>query len=64
MYHDNSLKEHHETHKMIKAISQSYYFSHMQRKIADYMNKYDLCYKIKLLKHKSYEEMKTVLVLN
>ena len=64
MYYNNSLKEHYKTHKIIKAISQSYYFSYMQRKIADYMNKCNLCHKIKSSRHKSYEEMKITLVSN
>ena len=49
---------------MIKVIFWLYYFLHMQRKVVNYINKYDLCHKIKLLKHKSYKEMKTVLILN
>ena len=36
----------------------------MQRKIADYISKCNLYHKIKLSRHKSYEEMKTVLVSN
>ena len=64
MYYNNSLEEHCKTHKMIKAISQSYYFLYMWRKIVNYMSKCDLYHKIKLLRHKSYEKMKTALVLN
>ena len=64
MYHNNSLEEYYKMYKMIKAISQLYYFLYMQRKIADYVSKCDLCHKIKLLRHKSYEEIKTALVLN
>ena len=33
----------------------------MQKKVQDYMNKCNLCHKIKSLRHKSYEEMRTVL---
>ena len=64
MYYNNSLKKHCETHKMIKAISQSYYFLHIWRKITDYVSKCDLCHKIKSSRHKSYEEIKTTLILN
>ena len=64
IYYNNSLKEHHETYKIIKAISQSYYFSYMQRKVVNYISKYDLCHKIKLSKHKSYKKMRIALVLN
>ena len=64
IYHNNSLEEHHKTHKMIKAISQSYYFLYMWRKIADYVSKCNLCHKIKSSRHKSYEEIKTALVSN
>ena len=49
---------------MIEVIFWSYYFSHMWRKIADYINRCDLYHKIKLLRHKSYEEIKTALVLD
>ena len=64
MYHDKLLREHCEVHKMIKAISQSYYFSHMRRKVQNYINKCDLCHKIKSVRHKSYEEMRTVSTLS
>ena len=36
----------------------------MQEKVKKYMNKYNLCYKIKLLRHKSYEEMRQTLTLD
>ena len=61
MYHDKLLKEHHRIHKMIEAIFQSYYFLHMQEKVRKYMNKYNLCHKIKSSRHKSYEEMRQAL---
>ena len=64
IYHDDSLEEHHEMHKMIETISQSYYFLHMQRKIVNYVSKCNLCHKIKLSRHKSYKEIKTALILN
>ena len=47
---------------MIKAISQLYYFLYMQRKVVNYVNKCDLYHKIKLSRHKSYEEMRTALI--
>ena len=61
MYHNELLREHHEVHKTIKAIFWSYYFSHMRKKVQDYINKCDLCHKIKSVRHKSYKEMRTVL---
>ena len=61
MYHNKLLREHCEVHKMIKIISQSYYFSHMRKKVQDYVNKCDLCHKIKSSRHKPYREMRTVL---
>ena len=61
MYHNKLLREHWEIYKIIEAIFWSYYFSHMQRKVQDYMNKCDLCHKIKSSRHKSYREMRTVL---
>ena len=64
MYHDESLKEHHEIHKMIEAIFWSYYFLHMWEKVRKYMNKCDLYHKIKSLRHRSYEEMKQTLTSN
>ena len=64
MYHDEPLRDHQETHKMIKAIFWSYYFSHMRKKVQSYVNKCDLCHKIKSVRHRSYEEMRTAPVLN
>ena len=61
MYYNKSLREHHEIHKTIKAISQSYYFLHMCRKIKEYMNKCNLCHRIKSSRHKSYKEMRQTL---
>ena len=61
IYYDESLEEHCEIHKMIKAIFWSYYFSHMQEKVTRYMSKCDLCHKIKSSRHKSYEEMRQTL---
>ena len=64
IYHDDSLREHWGVHKIIKAISWSYYFSHMWKKVQDYVNKCNLCHKIKLSRHKSYEKIRTVSTLN
>ena len=61
MYHDKLLREHCGVHKMIKAIFWLYYFLHMRKKVQDYVNKCDLCHKIKSARHKPYEEMRTVL---
>ena len=58
MYHDESLREHCEIHKMIEVIFWSYYFSHMWEKVKKYMNKCNLCHKIKSSRHRSYEEMR------
>ena len=60
MYHDKLLRGHHRVHKTIEVISQLYYFLHMRKKIQDYINKCDLCHKIKSARHKSYEEIRTV----
>ena len=59
MYHNEPLGGHQETHKMIKAISWSYYFPHMRKKVQSYVNKCNLCHKIKPARHKPYEEMRT-----
>ena len=64
MYHNNFLEEYYRIYEMIKVIFWSYYFSHMQRKVVNYVSKCDLCYKIKLSRHKSYEKMRTALILN
>ena len=64
MYYNNSLEEHYKVHKIIEVISQLYYFLYMQRKIVNYVNKCNLCHKIKILRHKSYREMKIALVLD
>ena len=36
----------------------------MRKKVQDYINKCNLCHKIKLSRHKSYEEIRTVLISN
>ena len=64
IYHNNSLKEHYRIYKIIKTISQLYYFLHMQRKVINYMSKYNLCHKIKLARHKLYREIRISLVSN
>ena len=61
MYHNKLLREYHEVHKIIEAIFWSYYFSHMRKKVQDYVNKYDLCHKIKSARHRSYKEIRVVL---
>ena len=64
MYYNDLLRDHWGLHKIIKALFWSYYFSHMWKKVQDYVNKCDLCHKIKSLKHKSYEEIRTVSTSN
>ena len=61
MYHDESLEEHHEIYKTIKAIFWLYYFLHMWEKVRKYMNKCNLCHKIKPSRHRSYGKMKQAL---
>ena len=64
MYHNELLRGHWGVHKTIEAIFWSYYFLHMRKKIQDYVNKCDLCHKIKSSRHKSYREMRTASVLD
>ena len=64
MYHNKLLRDHWEVYKMIEVIFWSYYFSHMRKKVQDYVNKCDLCHKIKPVRHKSYREIRTALTLN
>ena len=64
MYHDNSLREYQEIHKMIEAIFWSYYFLHMWKKVQSHINKCDLCHRIKSARHKSYKEIRIVLTLD
>ena len=59
MYHDDLLSGHWGVHKIIEVISQLYYFLHMQKKVQSYVNKCDLCHKIKSSRCKSYKEMRT-----
>ena len=61
MYHNQLLREHCEIHKTIEVIFRLYYFSHMQEKTKKYVNKYDLCHKIKSSRHKPYEEIRQTL---
>ena len=64
MYHDKPLGDHWGTHKIIEAIFWLYYFLHMRKKVQSYVNRCDLCHKIKLARHRSYEEMRTALTSN
>ena len=64
IYYNKSLKEHCEIYKTIKAIFRLYYFSHMWEKVKKYVNKYNLCHKIKLSRYKSYKEMRQILTLD
>ena len=61
IYHNESLEEYCEIHKMIEAISQLYYFLHMWEKVRKYVDKCDLCHKIKLSRHRPYGKMKQTL---
>ena len=36
----------------------------MQEKVKKYIDKCNLCHKIKLLRHKSYKEMRQILILD
>ena len=58
IYYNKSLKEYHKVHRTIKAIFRLYYFLHMQEKVKKYVNKCNLCHKIKSSRHKSYEEIR------
>ena len=61
IYYNKSLREHCKIYKMIKAIFRLYYFLHMQEKVKKYVNKCNLCHKIKSSRHRSYEEMRQTL---
>ena len=61
MYHNDLLSKYWGIHKMIEAISSSYYFLHIRKKVDSYINKCNICHKIKSLKHKSYKEIRTAL---
>ena len=61
MYYDELLRGHWEIHKTIEAMFWLYHFSHMRKKVQSYVDKCDLCHKIKSARHRSYEEMRTAL---
>ena len=56
-HHDNTLTEHFEIDKIMKLISQNYYFLLIKQKMKKYIQQYEQCQKSKSRKHKSYKKL-------
>ena len=56
-HHDNILTEHFEINKIVKLISQNYYFSLMRQKMKKHIQQYKQYQKSKLKRHKLYRKL-------
>ena len=58
-HHNNALTEHFEIDKMMKLISQNYYFLLIRQKMKKHIQQCEQCQKNKTKKHKSYEKLQS-----
>jgi hypothetical protein len=62
--YEDSLLKHQRTYKIIKRIKQYYEFSGIRNVIAEVIKECNLYYKIKVIKHKLYGELKPASLKN
>ena len=63
-HHNDALTEHFEINKMIKLISQNYYFLLIRQKVEKYIQQCKQCQKSKLKRHKLYEKLQSLNISN
>jgi len=62
-HHDNSLAEHFNADKISELLDYKYYWKSMIKDVKEYVNTYDICQRIKMKYHLSYDELRSLLQL-
>ena len=56
-HHDDALARHFDTEKTQELLSRKFYWSNMINDVKEYVNTCDICQRIKVSRHKSYDEL-------
>ena len=56
-YHDDELTKHFDVNKINELLNHKYWWKKMIKNVKKYVNICDICQKIKMFKHYSYDEM-------
>ncbi len=60
-HHDNSLARHFDANKISKLLDRKYYWKSMIKNVKEYINTCDICQRVKMKHHLSYDELKSLL---
>ncbi len=62
-HHDNSLMKHFNADKISKLLNRKYYWKSMIKNVKEYINTCDICQRVKMKHHLSYDELRSLLRL-
>jgi len=59
-HHDNFLIKHFDANKISELLNHKYYWKSMIKNVKKYINTCDICQKVKMKHHLSYDELKSL----
>ncbi len=62
-HHDNLLAKHFDADKISELLNCKYYWKSMIKNVKEYINTCDICQRVKMKRHLSYDELRLLLQL-
>ena len=59
-HHDDSLARHFDADKISELLDCKYYWKNMIKNVKEYINTCDICQRVKMKRHLSYDELKSL----
>ncbi len=59
-HHDDSLARHFDADKINELLDRKYYWKSMIKNVKEYINTCDICQRVKMKRHLSYDELKSL----
>jgi hypothetical protein len=55
--HDDSHADHFEVKRILDLLQRKYFWSAMNQDVKDYVDHYETCHRVKIIRHKSFEQL-------
>ena len=62
-HHDDSLARHFDADKISELLDRKYYWKSMIKNVKEYINTCDICQRVKMKRHLSYDKLRLLLQL-
>jgi hypothetical protein len=61
--HDDSHADHFKVKKTLDLLQRKYFWSAINQDVKEYVDYYETCHRVKIIKHKSFKQLQSILML-